>query len=281
MPVYLGDSVQWGQRVDLFSSETLNVDTDDGAQRFADQLRFPQALLDDADRFDQLVAELADAAATREPGSAWQLITPIARRHGLSGPDLDMVMKTYETMRRLHDEGRVHIWGYYVRNLGTPGMAFSAGDGVKALVGNPPWLADRFMTKAMQARFKEMSETRGLWAGGSVAAQQDLSDLFVTRTVERFSPALMEHLASSCLPPCSHVLSTQAFGVEAGPSMAARLPSPSGPRGTFQWADPYLSDVRRGPWTPELPTMLPLGPEVEKWRGSIRNVGAPWTVSFP
>ena len=35
IPVFIGDSIEWGQRQDLFSSETLNVDTDDGYQMFA------------------------------------------------------------------------------------------------------------------------------------------------------------------------------------------------------------------------------------------------------
>ena len=45
VPVFLGDSVQWGQSDELFASETLNVSTGDGAGLFAEQLRFPQRLL--------------------------------------------------------------------------------------------------------------------------------------------------------------------------------------------------------------------------------------------
>ncbi|MFN2504280.1 MAG: N-6 DNA methylase [Acidimicrobiales bacterium] len=160
IPVYLGDSLQWGQRRDLFSSETLNVDTDDGLQLFADQLRFPDRLLDDADRFDQLVAELADAASGREQGSAHPDVAAIARRHALAGGDLEIVAETFERMCRLHDEGRNHIWGYFVRNIARPAWLARPANRVDVLIGNPPWLVYRSMTEAMQERFKEMTTLR-------------------------------------------------------------------------------------------------------------------------
>jgi len=63
VPVYLGDSVQWGQNPDLLASDALVVPTGDGATLFADELRFPHRVVEDAGRFDALVADLADAAA--------------------------------------------------------------------------------------------------------------------------------------------------------------------------------------------------------------------------
>ncbi len=86
----------------------------------------------------------------------------------------------------LHDQHRDHIWGYYVRNLARPAWLARDANRVDVLVGNPPWLAYRFMTKAMQATFKSMATLRGLWGGGSVATQQDLSDLFVVRCIEQY-----------------------------------------------------------------------------------------------
>ena len=41
VPVYLGDSVQWTQRVDLFSEGQLLIPTGVGDQLFEDELRFP------------------------------------------------------------------------------------------------------------------------------------------------------------------------------------------------------------------------------------------------
>ena len=54
------------------------------------------------------------------------------------------------------------------------------------LVGNPPWLAYRHMSKMLQTRYQQLAKARGLWAGGRFATHQDLSDLFVTRAVEQY-----------------------------------------------------------------------------------------------
>jgi hypothetical protein len=89
-------------------------------------------------------------------------------------------------MCQLHDEGRDHVWSYYVRNLARPTWLARPGNHVDRLVGNPPWLAYRFMTPDMQAAFRALSEERGLWAGASVATHQDLSALFVVRAVELY-----------------------------------------------------------------------------------------------
>lgn len=97
-----------------------------------------------------------------------------------------MVSATFALMCRLHDEGRDHIWGYYVRNLARPLWLAQAANNVDVLVGNPPWLAYRFMPAAMQATFKGLSDSRNLWAGAASAPHQDLSALFVTRCAELY-----------------------------------------------------------------------------------------------
>jgi hypothetical protein len=57
---------------------------------------------------------------------------------------------------------------------------------VDALVGNPPWLAYRFMTSELRTTFRSMSQDRALWAGGGLATHQDLSALFVVRSIELY-----------------------------------------------------------------------------------------------
>jgi hypothetical protein len=44
----------------------------------------------------------------------------------------------------------------------------------------------RYMPEDMQIAFREMSETRQLWHGREVATHQDLSALFVARTVQQY-----------------------------------------------------------------------------------------------
>ena len=89
-------------------------------------------------------------------------------------------------MCRLHDEGRDHIWGYYVRNLARPMWLAREANRIDVLLGNPPWLAYRHMTSEMQAAFRDMSEARGLWAGAEMATHQDLAGLFAVRTCELY-----------------------------------------------------------------------------------------------
>jgi hypothetical protein len=45
------------------------------------------------------------------------------------------------------------------------------------------------MTDSMQATFKQMSQERGLWAGGTVSTHQDLSALFVARCAQLYLKA--------------------------------------------------------------------------------------------
>lgn len=186
VPVYLGDSLQWGQRTDLLTHEGLTVSTADGSQLFADQLLFPDSVLADAGRFDRLVSTLADKAANRTPGSPIPSIAATLRLFAVHPDDQPVIERTFRIMCELHDQGRDHIWGYYVRNLARPVWLARKDNRVDVLVGNPPWLAYRYMTAAMQAGFRLMSGDRNLWAGASVATQQDLSGLFVARCVELY-----------------------------------------------------------------------------------------------
>jgi hypothetical protein len=185
IPVYLGDSVQWSHGETLMHAEGLSIPTDGGGL-WADDLRFPERLLADAGRFDQLVSELADRAADRPPGAPVPPLTATFRRYAVHPDDQEIVAESFAIMCRLHDEGRNHIWGYYVRNLARPLWLAQSPNRVDALVGNPPWLAYRYMPAAMQVSFRELSDSRNLWAGAAVATHQDLSGLFVVRCIELY-----------------------------------------------------------------------------------------------
>jgi SAM-dependent methyltransferase len=186
IPVYLGDSVQWGQARDLLSANTLSVPTTEGALLFGSELKFPERLLTDAGRFDQLVAELAAKATRREAGSAVPSLAATHRRFAIHPDDQPVLDTTFQIMCQLHDVGRDHIWGYYVRNLARPVWLSHTENRVDRLVGNPPWLAYRFMTESMQQDFRLMSTERGQWMGATVATHQDLSGLFVARCIELY-----------------------------------------------------------------------------------------------
>ncbi|WP_219461610.1 N-6 DNA methylase [Nonomuraea rhizosphaerae] len=186
VPVYLGDSMQWGQEDTLLNTEGLTVPTNDGAQLFADELKFPDRLLADAASFDRLVTELAQKATRRAKGSPVPSLSGIFRLFAVHPHDQPMLEQTFATMCRLNDEDRNHIWGYYVRNLARPIWLSQKRNRVDVLIGNPPWLAYRFMPDGTKSLFRRMSEDRGMWAGASVATHQDLSGLFLVRAAELY-----------------------------------------------------------------------------------------------
>ncbi|MGH3905547.1 MAG: N-6 DNA methylase [Pseudonocardiaceae bacterium] len=187
VPVYLGDSVQWNQRRDLFTEDHLVVPTGSGDQLFDAEFRFPDRFLDDAARFDRLVSTLADQAAKpRTPGRNATLSVGLLHRLAISENDRPIVEENYRLLCHLHDEGRNHIWSYYIRNLARPAWLSRPDNRVDILIGNPPWLAYRYMPEDMQIAFREMSETRQMWHGRQVATHQDLSALFVARTAQQY-----------------------------------------------------------------------------------------------
>jgi SAM-dependent methyltransferase len=186
VPVYLGDSLRWEQDETLFARGGITIFTTDQAELVDRELHFPERVIADADRFDQLVAELASRASSRERGSPRPSISSILRRRAVHPDDQDALVAVFNALCDLHDERRDHIWGYYVRNLARPASFTQPANQVDVLIGNPPWLSYRFMSERMQQLYRGMSEARGLWAGGKVSTHQDLSDLFVVRAAEQY-----------------------------------------------------------------------------------------------
>ena len=145
MPVYLGDSIQWEQRTDLLAGVadiTVSTAGDDlitgGGALFGDDLKFPLSVLDDANNFDQLVSEMADAAVDprKDVQAPRTVMGPILRRRGIADVgDQELLTLTFDTLRRLHRSGRNHIWGYYVRNLIRPLWLTRGDNRVDVLVG--------------------------------------------------------------------------------------------------------------------------------------------------
>lgn len=187
IPVYLGDSLQWQeQNNELFNADLVVINTDDKRELLESQLKFPISLLEDAQKFDRLVVELADYAAEKNIGTAPVSLERIFQRTGTPMKFMPVIKTTFETMRKLHREGRNHIWGYYIRNLARPMWLAREANRVDVLVGNPPWLAYRFMSPRMKKTYRQMSESRKLWLGKTSATHQDLSSLFLVRSCELY-----------------------------------------------------------------------------------------------
>ncbi|MGW3363676.1 N-6 DNA methylase [Streptosporangium canum] len=186
VPIYLGDSMQWSQRVDLFTEGYLLISAGTGSQILEDELRFPDHLLADAGRFDRLISELASLASKKRAPGTVPALTALFKRLAIAEEDQPAIKDSFGVLCRLQDEDRDHIWSYYIRNLVRPIWLSRLENRVDVIVGNPPWLSYRHMPRDMQDVFRKMSEDRGLWHGKSVATHQDLSGLFVARTIQQY-----------------------------------------------------------------------------------------------
>jgi SAM-dependent methyltransferase len=176
VPVYLGDSMRWGQEADLTLDkyEGLSVPTrldpesfvtgpaPLGLREFESQLNFPERVVADAERFDQIVASLARLVLKADAGHAEAALAATFQRFGIPADDRPDLERTFQKMCELHSQREDHIWGYYVRNVARPAWLARESNRVDVLVGNPPWLVYRHMTRLQQKSFKAMSTVRGL-----------------------------------------------------------------------------------------------------------------------
>ncbi|MFF2058971.1 N-6 DNA methylase [Rhodococcus qingshengii] len=187
IPVYLGDTLQWNQDDDLLSSSgDFTVKTSDGAELYARELTIPSRVVSDVVRFDQLMSELSRRATERPKGSPVPGVETVLRRFGIHPDDKAKVTTTFAILCELYDENRNHIWGYYIRNLARPRWLSKEENRVDVIVGNPPWLAYRYMPPGLKESFKTRNQERNLWVGGQVANIQDMSAYFVVRAAELY-----------------------------------------------------------------------------------------------
>ena len=184
VPVYLGDSLQLRAESTgpMFEGMiTIPVPDPPGAElSYHRELHFPRALVEQADWFDGLMTKMA---ANIESGGdpKWALDDEDID----DGPDRTMLERTAETLQRLHDDGRDHIWAYYTRNLVRP-VALRA-DPVDVIVGNPPWLTYNRTEAVVREELERQSKERyGIWAGGRYATHQDIAGMFFARATELY-----------------------------------------------------------------------------------------------
>ncbi len=179
IPVYLGDSLQWNTE-GFITGRDVVVRVPDGPR-----LHFPAAIVADVARFDEIVQRMLDYSERGAPASdlqSWLQREDIGDEWGRG-----RLADTYQHLCDLRSAGRDHIWGYVVRNQARPVWLSTNDQRADVIIGNPPWLAYRYMSRAMQRRFREESQRRNLWAGGNVATHQDLSAYFYACCAELYA----------------------------------------------------------------------------------------------
>jgi SAM-dependent methyltransferase len=178
IPVYLGDSLQWGT-FDFVGAQEVRVTTAAGTE-----LLFPFGITDDLALFDDVVdgmEELAQLEATTQSLRQW-----LESRH-LSETDVDALAATFEEIKRLQNLGANSIYGYVARNQARPMWLSKHDHRADVLVGNPPWLAFRYMQdNEMQQRFRVECQRLQIWVGRNLANLQDLSAYFMARCAELY-----------------------------------------------------------------------------------------------
>lgn len=184
IPVYIGDSLQWNTRGFLAEKDVL-IEIPDSERT----IEFPFEVSREPAVFDTLVGRMLDLS--RADGSddgvssAAGLRSWLEREYDLAESTITTLVSTYLTLHQLDRHGRDHIWGFVARNLVRPIWLSQQEQRADVVIGNPPWLAYRFMDRDMQNRFREECQARGLWMG-QVAQQQDLSAYFFVKSVELY-----------------------------------------------------------------------------------------------
>ena len=178
LPVYLGDALQLRFRTgDLLAEREITIQTGD---EDATELVFPVSLIDRAENFDAVIADVSTYITTGEdPYLALDdnHVTDEAERETLRG--------TIATLQRLHDEGRDHVWAYYARNMVRP-LALSR-EKVDVVIGNPPWINYNQTADVLRTELQRLSRgVYGIWAGGRYATHQDVAGLFFCRSVDLY-----------------------------------------------------------------------------------------------
>ena len=178
IPVYLGDSLQLRFRAgDMFAEREVTIDVQDEQDT---RLVFPVSLVDRAEDFDTLMSAVAIAI---ESGQDPLLALDDC---GITDPAERRVLETtIGDMRKLHAQGRDHIWAYYTRNLVRP-VALSRAK-VDAIIGNPPWINYNQTIDVLRDELEGLSKDRyGIWVGGKNASNQDVAGLFFVRCIDLY-----------------------------------------------------------------------------------------------
>ena len=179
IPVYLGDAMQWNVQGFLADREVL-IEVPDGPV-----LHFPFAVTRSPADFDAAISLMLQQGEIGVNPSDFRAALR-GQLPALDGQSVDILSQTYVDLRDLRAQGRNHIWGFVARNLVRPVWLSSDDQRADLVIGNPPWLAYRYMSRATQRRFRDESQRQGVWQGGNVATQQDLSAYFFARCCELY-----------------------------------------------------------------------------------------------
>ena len=148
VPVFLGDALQWNiSQVGDAREVRVPVPQETRPLRVPAGFAEDQALLDAG---VEALKEGLERGATKE-----QVARDLSHLPGVARPDVEGLAETYAHLLALYRAGRNGIWPFVMRNLTRPLWLSRPEQQADVLVGNPPWVAFRHLSAAMQARLKD------------------------------------------------------------------------------------------------------------------------------
>ena len=178
--VYLGDSLQWETRRNraLFELGALvDIPTDDPD----DPLRLPRNFLL-SDHFLPRLNQVFDYARLPEYPGIEDDLTAVLNLN--TEDEKGSLIETYRRFRRYIEEGRNHVWYWYISNLVQPYRLTQQP--ASRIVGNPPWVVYNAMSSERQDAFRQQAQDRKLWASANLATQNDIAATFAATCVDYY-----------------------------------------------------------------------------------------------
>ena len=186
IPVYLGDSLQWG-RDEAFCELRILVPGDKRTGAKRRQLIFPESICQDSEKFETILRKMIDLAGQYKKVSAFKAWI---RNQQLDKHEYKKLSETYQDLLELQQENRNHIWGYVARNLTRPIWLSSEKQKADIVIGNPPWLKFNSMNQEMQNTLKKECFSINLWekkkGRSKFRTSQDISTYFFVRSVDLY-----------------------------------------------------------------------------------------------
>ena len=186
LPVFLADALI--RPLENRSPDSVAIPVDGGNDEL---FRIPLESAKDADKLTRTIDYMDEAAElVADPHQTAKLFIRYVQDtyRDLTNPTFrNLWMSNFLLLAKLIDEGRDSIWAYILKNLSRPLVL--AEKGFDVVVGNPPWLAYRYINSTIwQDEVKDLYIYYKLIDSGDVKlfTQMDLSTLFYAHAKDRY-----------------------------------------------------------------------------------------------
>jgi hypothetical protein len=178
VPVFLGDALQWNLR-QIGDTPDVVVEVPDESP-----LHIPTGFAENQARFEYGLQTFSHGL--EESATAAQIERQLLRFDGVAERDAAAMAGTYKRLHELYRTGRNGIWPFVLRNLMRPLWLSRPEQRADVVIGNPPWIAYRYLSAEIRPRLRAACRAMNLWVGGRLATNQDISALFWGRAAERY-----------------------------------------------------------------------------------------------